>query len=365
MLAGHAFAQGRVVYLVPNGFPGSDNIHVVEDGNDERFCRLGLRGLDLARQQLGYSPCNTAGPRTEAVLALAERFHEVEALILVDDRSQLSPEATQLLSGAIQQRFGTNYYVVPFAMELSQARSTAVPAGFKAVVVGERLYRDHYSSLPTGDLIWTGMLRSGIRTISSPEETLPRGEIDAEIAAREVYARANAHYTAGEYERAYWLFYDISRIPGFDRPLITVNVALARAAQAAVAYLEGDYERAADLWTMFSSDALRVNDEVPAERLREDDAAPYRAVRDRVDVWIADALLRAGERELAERLFSTETLILAQSARTRDELLRAIPTLQNRYGPPQASGVTPITDEHRVARAGPVGSPVTGRRAST
>jgi tetratricopeptide (TPR) repeat protein len=349
MLAGDASAQGRVVYLVPNGFPGSDTIHVVEDGHDERFCSLGLRGLDLARTQLGYSPCNTDLPRSEGGLALAERFHDVEALILVDDRSQLSPEAVELLSGAIQQLFGTNYYVVPFNIELSQARSAYLSAGFRSVVVGERLYQDHYSTLPSGDIMWASMLRSGMRTISAPGETLPRAQINADDAAREVYDRAVEHYAAGDFERAFWLFYDVARIPGLGRPTVAVNVAVARAAQGAVAYLEGDYERAADLWTLFSSDATWVSEQVAAEELQRDSAYP--TIRNRVDVWTADALIRSGDGGLAAQLFSAETVALGQSVQTRDELLLVIPPLQDRYGPPDPSAAVPIVD----GNAGPIG----------
>ena len=143
------FAQQRAVYFVPAGYPADDQIHIVEDGADPVFCTANLEGLDIARTRLGYASCNSSSERSDTRLNAVAQAHDVSVLILVDDRSELSPDAVRLLAGAIQQRFGSEYYVVPFGLQLSNARNAqaGITTGTRAMVVGERLFIDHYESL--------------------------------------------------------------------------------------------------------------------------------------------------------------------------------------------------------------------------
>jgi len=343
-LIGESVADGRVVYLVPSGFPASDSIHIVEDGDDERFCELGLEGLDLVRTRLGYTPCGSDLPRSDSQLSLAERSHEVNALILVDDRAQLSPEAVRLLAGAIQRMFG-NYYVVPFGIELHSQRSAQaeLSEGSRAMVVGERLYQDHYKDLATGPWMWFTTIDANIRSISAPDAALETGEIDTDAAAHEVFERAVQHYQAGEFERAYWLFSDVARVPGLGRPQAGAMIGITIAAQGGDAFLDGEYQRAFDAWHRFSSHSIWIPEDVVSS-LNEEQQRTYRRIHDRADIWSADALLHTGNSALASQLYSTEILEQARSSATRAELLETLSVLSTRHGSAEASGSESATD---------------------
>lgn len=325
------YTIAQTIYFVPNDFPGSDRIHIVEDGQDERFCSLELEGLDYARTRLGFTPCNSSLPRSGSQLSLARRSHNIDALLLVDDRSQLSPEAVRLLSGAIQQSFGSNYYVVPFGLELRSSRtilnnSATLPAGFKAMVVGERLYRDHYTNLASGELMWLGNIDANIRAISAPDYTLAPAEIDSDTAAREVFLQATQHFDTGEFERAFWLYLDLTRVPGLERPTLAANLVLTIAAQGGDAYLKGDYQLAFDSWQRFMSHTYWLGEDVVAQ-LNEAHLRTYMLIKDRQDVWSADALLKMNSNDLAAELYSSQIMELAQAANTATEIREALPVL--------------------------------------
>lgn len=330
-LAHPAVADERVVYLVPAGYPESDSIHIVQDGDDPRFCNMGLEGLDHARTRLGYMPCSNL-PANDTQPVPAERVDDVDALILVDDRQQLSAEALRVLSGAVGPMFGGEY-VTPFGIEL---RNTGVAtnvraSGVRALVVGERLYLEHYKDLPTSPLMWYASIDANIRSISEPHASLDITEIDTDAAARELYEQAVQSYYSGDFERAFWQFSNVARIPGLGRPVAAAMIAITIAAQGGDAYLNGDYQAAFYAWQRFRSHAMWLSEDVVMQ-LAEQQQHIYGLIHDHADVWAADALLRTGQEEMAVRLYPEETIALARELDTRAELLNSMLVLRQRHG---------------------------------
>lgn len=327
--------NAQVVYFVSNDFPGSGVIRIIENGADAEFCALGLVGLDIARKRLGIATCNADVGATASRLDVISEAREVDALLLVDDRSQLSPEATQLLSGAISQMFGSEYYVTPFGMELRVARVLTngvanLPAGFKSVVVGERLYRDHYMTPVNGDLMWIGSIDANIRRMSGSESSISPREINTDALARAHFEEARRLYEAGDYARALTLFLDLTRVPGAgSRPAYALNIALTAAVASASAFLGGDYQLAYEGWGALYQYISSVPDEYVSSQSDEIHDR-YRVIASKWRIWAADAMIKDGQTRLAEDLYENDVLAAARIVDTASELLGTFPVLRSR-----------------------------------
>ena len=272
LFAGDVFATDHPVYFVPQGFPESESIYIVEDGNDERFCTSGLEGLDLARTLLDYHPCGNNSSGNNDQLVLREHYRNLDALILVDDRSDLSSAAVRLLSGAIQTRFGNSYYVVPFGVELQQRRSSQsqLSVGFQAIVVGERLYQDHYKNLSMGRSTWLTVIDASISMISpgmalAPLEVSMDMETDSVSSAQQSMQHGQNLYVQERYLEAAEAFK-----AGYQ-----AEPASAFLYNTAVAYERSqDYSQAADFFSRYlienpgASDSGQVRERIDLLRTR-------------------------------------------------------------------------------------------------
>lgn len=309
------------VYFVPEGYPERAAIHVVRDGYDQYFCRQNLEGLDLARGRLGFELCTGVILDSEAVAG------GVQSVVLIDDRVELSERAREWLSGALIRR-DNSHYVIPFGLELREARNTqaGLVAGSRAVVVGERLYQDFYRGSPSALGEWQTTIDATIRSISVPRSPLQASELDPSSDTDEAFEYAVQLYKTGQFEDAYWLFSDLRRSSAQDDSLLGALIALATAAQGGDAYLSGDYGSAFDAWYRFAAQSMWLTDS-GVQELDADLRRTYTHVRDRARIWGAAALLQAGEEGQAAQLYPADIVERARANDTRADILRVLSTL--------------------------------------
>lgn len=240
---------GKDVIFVPSGFPANANATLIGYAGTSRnairirasedlFCVGGYTGLELARQTLGFSVCDSDEVSREVLTG--DQLTGIDAIILIDDTQGINSYQRRLLADAIDYVNGRPQ-LVPFGIVLGGQRRLAggngmLPAGYRVIVVGEQLYRDHYQNVAAGDESWRRRITYQYRYTSRPRVQIPLAQLTTPQAIRPYFDKAVEEYRAGHFEISAEYFALLYRIPGLG--------------QQAYEYLEHNWTRS--LWSAAS-----------------------------------------------------------------------------------------------------------------